>query len=80
MNHSRTVIALVWAATVTVYGGYMLLLAPNWLTWGRTSCNFDASGTGSCEIRDRGGLTCTHWGEPPNTLAEYALNLIINYC
>ncbi|XP_074332922.1 osmotin-like protein TPM-1 [Apium graveolens] len=42
--------------------------------WGRTGCNFDGSGRGSCQTGDCGGLTCTHWGVPPNTLAEYALN------
>ncbi|KAG7557470.1 Thaumatin family [Arabidopsis suecica] len=43
--------------------------------WGRTNCNFDSSGRGRCETGDcSGGLQCTGWGQPPNTLAEYALN------
>ncbi|CAH8272995.1 unnamed protein product [Arabidopsis lyrata] len=43
--------------------------------WGRTNCNFDSSGRGRCETGDcNGGLQCTGWGQPPNTLAEYALN------
>nr|GMC94775.1 osmotin-like protein [Ipomoea batatas]GME21768.1 osmotin-like protein [Ipomoea batatas] len=42
--------------------------------WGRTNCNFDASGRGSCETGDCGGaLQCTAWGKPPNTLAEFTL-------
>ncbi|GAB4856891.1 tropomyosin [Ancistrocladus abbreviatus] len=43
--------------------------------WGRTGCNFDASGRGHCQTGDCGGvLECKSWGVPPNTLAEYALN------
>ncbi|KAJ4829598.1 Osmotin-like protein osm34 [Turnera subulata] len=42
--------------------------------WGRTNCNFDASGRGRCQTGDCGGLECRGWGVPPNTLAEYALN------
>lgn len=43
--------------------------------WGRTNCNFDASGRGHCQTGDCGGvLQCNGWGVPPNTLAEYALN------
>ncbi|XP_030551669.2 osmotin-like protein TPM-1 [Rhodamnia argentea] len=43
--------------------------------WGRTNCNFDASGRGHCQTGDCGGvLECKGWGVPPNTLAEYALN------
>lgn len=43
--------------------------------WGRTNCNFDASGRGHCQTGDCGGLLqCKGWGVPPNTLAEYALN------
>ncbi|KAF7138153.1 hypothetical protein RHSIM_Rhsim07G0092800 [Rhododendron simsii] len=43
--------------------------------WGRTNCNFDASGRGRCQTGDCGGvLQCMAWGAPPNTLAEYALN------
>ncbi|WOG85867.1 hypothetical protein DCAR_0105060 [Daucus carota subsp. sativus] len=42
--------------------------------WGRTKCNFDGSGQGSCETGDCGKLACTDYGKAPNTLAEYALN------
>ncbi|OAY59841.1 osmotin-like protein OSM34 [Manihot esculenta] len=43
--------------------------------WGRTNCNFDGSGRGRCQTGDCGGvLNCQAWGQPPNTLAEYALN------
>ncbi|KAH7566919.1 hypothetical protein ACOSQ2_023953 [Xanthoceras sorbifolium] len=43
--------------------------------WGRTNCNFDASGRGHCQTGDCGGvLDCKSWGVPPTTLAEYALN------
>ncbi|CAH2071244.1 unnamed protein product [Thlaspi arvense] len=47
--------------------------------WGRTNCNFDGSGRGRCQTGDcTGGLQCTGWGQPPNTLAEYALNQFNN--
>ncbi|XP_010540702.2 PREDICTED: osmotin-like protein OSM34 [Tarenaya hassleriana] len=47
--------------------------------WGRTGCNFDSSGRGRCQTGDCGGvLQCTGWGQPPNTLAEYALNQFNN--
>ncbi|RAL44396.1 hypothetical protein DM860_011673 [Cuscuta australis] len=47
--------------------------------WGRTNCNFDASGRGGCQTGDCGGLLqCTGWGKPPNTLAEFALNQFNN--
>ncbi|XP_043692271.1 LOW QUALITY PROTEIN: thaumatin-like protein 1 [Telopea speciosissima] len=42
--------------------------------WGRTSCNFDGNGQGSCETGDCGRLQCQGYGSPPNTLAEFALN------
>nr|BBD96211.1 thaumatin like protein [Nepenthes alata] len=43
--------------------------------WGRTNCNFDSSGHGHCQTGDCGGvLECKSWGQPPDTLAEYALN------
>ena len=43
--------------------------------WGRTNCNFDASGRGKCETGDCNGLLeCQGYGSPPNTLAEFALN------
>ncbi|KAH0691167.1 hypothetical protein KY290_019419 [Solanum tuberosum] len=47
--------------------------------WGRTNCNFNGAGRGSCQIGDCGGvLHCTGWGKPPNTLAEYALDQFNN--
>lgn len=47
--------------------------------WGRTGCHFDASGRGRCQTGDCGGvLECKGWGQPPNTLAEYALNQFAN--
>jgi hypothetical protein len=44
--------------------------------WGRTGCNFDAHGRGSCETGDCGGfLKCAGaGGEPPASLAEFTLN------
>ncbi|CAM8883380.1 unnamed protein product [Rhodiola kirilowii] len=43
--------------------------------WGRTGCKFNGSGRGKCQTGDCGGLlNCQGWGNPPNTLAEYALN------
>ncbi|KAJ8627410.1 hypothetical protein MRB53_020717 [Persea americana] len=42
--------------------------------WGRTGCTFDANGRGSCKTGDcKGLLECQEYGQPPNTLAEYAL-------
>ncbi|KAL5552108.1 hypothetical protein UlMin_002284 [Ulmus minor] len=46
--------------------------------WGRTNCNFDGSGRGRCQTGDCGMLECQGWGQPPNTLAEYALNQFNN--
>lgn len=43
--------------------------------WGRTNCNFDGSGRGTCETGDCNGLLeCQGYGSPPNTLAEFSLN------
>ncbi|KAK9670629.1 hypothetical protein RND81_13G214000 [Saponaria officinalis] len=45
--------------------------------WGRTNCNFDASGAGSCATGDCGSgqLGCNGAGAtPPATLAEFTLN------
>ncbi|KAI3889667.1 hypothetical protein MKX03_007689 [Papaver bracteatum] len=43
--------------------------------WGRTNCNFDGNGRGRCQTGDCNGLLrCNSYGQPPNTLAEYALN------
>lgn len=43
--------------------------------WGRTGCNFDATGKGTCETGDCGGvLKCNGaGGVPPVTLAEFKL-------
>ncbi|XP_058222766.1 pathogenesis-related protein 5-like isoform X1 [Rhododendron vialii] len=42
--------------------------------WGRTGCNFDASGNGQCTTGDCGGkLMCTGSGVPPVTLAEFTI-------
>ncbi|KAJ3670038.1 hypothetical protein LUZ60_010362 [Juncus effusus] len=43
--------------------------------WARTGCSFDSNGNGNCQTGDCGGvLACTGYGQPPNTLAEYALD------
>uniref|UniRef100_A0ACD5W6M0 Uncharacterized protein n=1 Tax=Avena sativa TaxID=4498 RepID=A0ACD5W6M0_AVESA len=42
--------------------------------WGRTGCNFDANGQGSCTTGDCGGvLACKGGGKPPVSLAEITL-------
>ncbi|KAL9446073.1 hypothetical protein AB3S75_013864 [Citrus x aurantiifolia] len=42
--------------------------------WGRTGCNFDASGTGKCTTGDCGGvLKCTGGGVPPVSLVEFTI-------
>ncbi|TMW82841.1 hypothetical protein EJD97_004518 [Solanum chilense] len=47
--------------------------------WGRTNCNFDGAGRGSCQTGDCGGvLQCIRWGKSPNILAEYSLNQYSN--
>lgn len=75
----------VWAAAVPG-GGRRLYRGQSWIfsvpagttggrIWGRTNCNFDASGRGKCQTGDCDGLLqCQGYGSPPNTLAEYALN------
>ncbi|KAI3953417.1 hypothetical protein MKW92_044809 [Papaver armeniacum] len=80
----------VWAAAVPVGGGRRLGPNERWTInapagtrqariWGRTNCNFDGSGRGRCETGDCNGLLqCTSFGQPPNTLAEYALNQFNN--
>ncbi|KAL1208912.1 Pathogenesis-related protein R major form [Cardamine amara subsp. amara] len=80
---------VVWAAG-TPGGGKRLETGGIWTVnanpgtvqariWGRTDCNFDASGRGSCRTGDCGGLLeCTSYGQPPNTLAEYALTQYAN--
>ena len=43
--------------------------------WGRTGCQFNASGHGHCQTGDCGGLfQCAGWGQIPATLAEYDLD------
>ncbi|KAL2544084.1 Osmotin-like protein OSM34 [Forsythia ovata] len=77
----------VWAAAIP--GGGMQLnsgqtwtIYPNYATsgsriWARTGCSFDSSGRGRCETGDCNGLLqCQAYGAPPNTLAEYALNVV----
>ncbi|GMQ05306.1 hypothetical protein CsSME_00050386 [Camellia sinensis var. sinensis] len=57
----------VWAAAKP--GGGMPRI------WGRTNCNFNASGNGQCQTGDCNGLLeCQGYGQAPNTLAEFALN------
>jgi hypothetical protein len=56
--------------TITVPGDWNARL------WGRTGCHFTASGHGSCETGDCGGLyQCTGWATIlPSTLAEYDMD------
>jgi len=75
----------VWAAGIPVGGGQALTQGQTWSVevpagtragrfWGRTGCSFDASGQGSCNTGDCGGLlSCQVSGRPPATLAEYTL-------
>ncbi|XP_062074244.1 protein P21-like [Humulus lupulus] len=79
----------VWAAAVPG-GGRQLNSGETWpldvnagtkgaRIWARTGCNFDGAGRGSCQTGDCGGiLQCQGYGQPPNTLAEYALNQFQN--
>ncbi|XP_031499872.1 protein P21-like [Nymphaea colorata] len=79
----------LWAAAVPG-GGQQLDPGQSWnlfvnpgtkmaRIWARTGCNFDGSGHGSCQTGDCGGvLACQAFGQPPNTLAEYALNQFNN--
>ncbi|KAG8378305.1 hypothetical protein BUALT_Bualt08G0123600 [Buddleja alternifolia] len=42
--------------------------------WGRTGCNFDSSGNGSCQTGSCGSsLKCSASGKPPASLAEFTL-------
>ncbi|XP_010459595.1 PREDICTED: pathogenesis-related protein 5-like [Camelina sativa] len=54
-----------------------LTASPGWSGrfWGRTGCNFDASGVGKCVTGDCGGkLKCAGaGGAPPATLAEFTI-------
>ncbi|KAJ4721543.1 Thaumatin-like protein [Melia azedarach] len=75
----------VWAAAVPG-GGRRLNRGHTWTIdvapgtaqariWARTGCMFDAAGRGGCLSGDCNGLLqCQSYGQPPNTLAEYALN------
>ncbi|KAM1800688.1 hypothetical protein ACFX11_032380 [Malus domestica] len=75
----------VWAAAVPG-GGRQLDGGQSWAIdvsagttgariWARTGCSFDGAGRGQCQTGDCGGvLECQGYGQPPNTLAEYALN------
>ncbi|XP_015902783.3 thaumatin-like protein [Ziziphus jujuba] len=79
----------VWAAAIPG-GGRKLDRGQTWSInvkagttqariWARTKCNFDGAGRGKCETGDCGGiLQCQAYGQPPNTLAEYALNQFNN--
>nr|ACV83333.1 pathogenesis-related protein 5 [Panax ginseng] len=75
----------VWAAAVPG-GGRQLKHGQTWTInvpagtqlvriWPRTDCNFDFTGRGRCATGDcNGQLQCQGFGQPPNALAEYALN------
>ncbi|XP_020157068.1 probable receptor-like protein kinase At5g20050 [Aegilops tauschii subsp. strangulata] len=80
----------VWPAAVPLGGG-MQLDPGKWWTlgvpagtaggrvWARTGCIFDANGNGSCQTGDCGGeLVCARNGQPPNTVAEFALGQFNN--
>ncbi|CAL9030016.1 unnamed protein product [Prunus brigantina] len=79
----------VWAAA-TPGGGRQLNRGESWgldvaagtkgaRIWARTGCSFDGAGRGRCQTGDCGGvLQCQAYGQPPNTLAEYALNQFNN--
>ncbi|XP_058071701.1 thaumatin-like protein [Magnolia sinica] len=79
----------VWTAAVPG-GGQQLARGQSWTInvspgtagariWGRTGCTFDANGRGRCQTGDCGGLLrCQGFGQPPNTLAEYALRQFNN--
>ncbi|KAL4290069.1 hypothetical protein GQ457_14G009720 [Hibiscus cannabinus] len=79
----------VWAAA-TPGGGKRLNRGDTWeisappgtahaRIWARTNCQFDAAGRGKCQTGDCGGvLQCKGYGQPPNTLAEYALKQYAN--
>ncbi|GJN23834.1 hypothetical protein PR202_gb11520 [Eleusine coracana subsp. coracana] len=80
----------VWAAAVPSGGGKQLASGETWSidvpagttggrVWARTGCSFDGNGNGRCETGDCGGvLQCSQYGQPPNTLAEFALNQFMN--
>ncbi|XP_019181591.1 PREDICTED: osmotin-like protein TPM-1 [Ipomoea nil] len=76
----------VWAATRPVGGGQPLDHGGIWninmplgttrgRIWGRTNCEFDGSGEGTCQTGDCGGtMTCTMGGKPPYTMAEFTID------
>ncbi|KAK3149790.1 hypothetical protein QOZ80_3AG0222870 [Eleusine coracana subsp. coracana] len=80
----------VWAAAVPSGGGKQMASGETWSidvpagttggrVWARTGCSFDGNGNGRCETGDCGGvLQCSQYGQPPNTLAEFALNQFMN--
>ncbi|XP_071720042.1 pathogenesis-related thaumatin-like protein 3.5 [Rutidosis leptorrhynchoides] len=48
--------------------------------WGRTKCNFDTKGNGTCLTGQCGSsLQCTSFGETPLTLAEFTLTTLQFY-
>ncbi|KAM1013907.1 hypothetical protein TB2_043804 [Malus domestica] len=48
--------------------------------WGRTGCNFDKNGNGSCQTGSCGSaLQCGASGKPPATLAEFTLTALDFY-
>uniref|UniRef100_A0A0D9UW04 non-specific serine/threonine protein kinase n=1 Tax=Leersia perrieri TaxID=77586 RepID=A0A0D9UW04_9ORYZ len=76
----------VWPAAVPVGGGTRLDTGKSWTldvptgtapgrVWARTGCSFDANGNSTCLTGDCGGvLSCTSYGDPPQTLAEFSLD------
>lgn len=76
----------VWAAAVPG-GGAKLNPGESWnmnitngtnnaRIWGRTNCTFDNSGVGKCQTGDcNSTLECKTYGNPPNTVLEFALNM-----
>ncbi|XP_058735958.1 thaumatin-like protein [Vicia villosa] len=75
----------VWPAAIPRGGGRQLSSGQSWgldipagtsgKIWGRTGCNFDVFGHGSCQTGDCGGaLSCSGSGRPPTTLVEFTLN------
>nr|BCF79772.1 thaumatin-like protein [Drosera adelae] len=79
----------IWAAAVPGggkqlnSGGTWTITAPGGTTgariWGRTGCTVTGPNGLRCNTGDCGGLfQCQGYGQPPNTLAEYALNQFDN--
>lgn len=55
---------------------------PGWggRIWGRTGCNFDKNGTGTCQTGGCGStLLCTGPGNPPASIAEFTLSGETNF-